>query len=273
MSTINLQNIRIWIASIVSIFLLFFIFLFFQNGTTLIVTMESKTQKPLQAQIYFTKEGQPFIEKNSRRAHKVKRNNYYFKLPKPEEMQYVRFDPARQKSDISIKRITLSTTKWFRTKLYDVPTTNVIPVHQIENFKPSDKEVKFSTTGNDPHFNMRLSSTYISKTKNIHLDMLLLAMILFGILMYLYHIYKTQELDHFLTSKLILYALFFALALFKVDYYKDNIRFGYPPDELAHLAYIQHVHTHDELMPNFKEMVMINNKNAGNYLSHPPLYY
>jgi len=273
MSKITMQNVKIWLASIVSIFLLFFIFLFFQNGTTLIVTMESKAQKPLQAQIYFTKEGQPFIEKNSRRSYKVKKNNYYFKLPKPEEMQYVRFDPARKKSDISIKKITLSTTKWFKTRLYDVPTTNVIPVHQIKKFKASNNEVSFFTIGNDPHFNMRLASTYISKTKNIHLDLLLLAMILFGILMYLYHIYKTQELDHFLTSKLILYALFFALALFKVDYYKDNVRFGYPPDELAHLAYIQHVHTHDELMPDFENMVMLNNKSAGNYLSHPPLYY
>ena len=273
MSKIAAQNIKIWIASIVSIVFLFFTFLFFQNGTTLIVTMESKAQKPLQAQLYFTKEGKPFVEHNSRRAHKIRRNNYYFKLPKPEEMQYVRFDPARGKSDISIKKITLSTTKWFRTKIYDVPTTNVIPVHQIENFRPVKSTVHFTTTGNDPHFNMRLSSTFISKTKNIHLDLLLLSMIIFAILIYLYHIYKNYEFDHILTSKLILYALFFAFALFKVDYYKDHIRFGYPPDELAHLAYIQHVHTHDEIMPNFKEMVMINNKSAGNYLSHPPLYY
>jgi len=268
-----MKNIKLWIASIVSIFFIFFIFLFSQNGTSLIVTMESTKKVPLQPQIYYTKEGQPFVEKNSRRTYKIKRNNYYFKLPKPEEMQYVRFDPARKKSNITIKKITLSTTKWFKTKLYDVPTTNIFPVHQIEQFKTANNVVSFSTSGNDPHFNMRLASKYISQTKNIHLDLFLLAVILTTVLAYLYRIYKTQDLNNFLLSKLILYALFFALAVFKVDYYKDNIRFGYPPDELAHLAYIQHVHTHDEILPNFEKMVMLNNKSAGNYLSHPPLYY
>jgi hypothetical protein len=114
---------------------------------------------------------------------------------------------------------------------------------------------------------------HISTADTIHLSLFLISILIFVVCVYLYRIAKTKELNDFLTAKLILYSLFFALALFKVDYYKENVRFAYPPDELAHLAYINHVHNHNEILPKFENMVMLNNKNAGNYLSHPPLYY
>ena len=154
--------------------------------------MESKAQTQLRPKIYYAKEGKPFIEKNTRKAYKVEKNNYYFKLPIPEEMQYVRFDPARVKSDISIKKITLATTKWFQTKRYDVPTTNVIPVHQIENFRPVNHTVHFSTSGNDPQFHMRLSSTLISTAYHSHFYLLLVSLILVSVLFFLSYIYKRK---------------------------------------------------------------------------------
>lgn len=195
MSKLTIKNKITWIISIISVSLLFFIFLFFQNGTTLIITMKSSTKAPLKAKLYFAKEGQSFIEENSKRAYKINKNRYYFKLPKAELMQYLRFDPTGKKSKVSISNITLSTTKWFTTTLYNIPTTHIIPVHQIAHFKSLNNKISFSTTGNDPHFNMQLfPSTHISTTQHIHLNLLIIALVLFTVLLYILHIYKTKKL-------------------------------------------------------------------------------
>lgn len=272
MSTIITNNMKTFITSTVSIFILFITLVFVQNNNTMIITMKSD-DSPLRAQIYYTTEGRPFTEDNSRKQYKIKNNQYYFSIPKLEHIQYIRFDPAKKSANISIEKITLIRDRWFKKRIYDIPISNIIPNKQIDNFQQSDKKTTFKTTSNDPQLNIHFLYNELSVTHYVRIELLLFAILISSVLHYLYHIYKTKKLDNFLTAKLILYGLFFALALFKVDYYKDNVRFGYPPDELAHLAYIQHVHTHDDLMPNFKEMMMLNNKSAGNYLSHPPLYY
>ena len=266
------QNIKLLAISLISIFILFMSIVFLHNQNTMIITIKSDSS-PLRSQVYYTTEGKEFIENNSIKHYKIKNDQYYFALPKLADIQYVRFDPAKKIANISIEKITLIRDRWFKTRIYDIPISNIIPNNQVENFQLSSKKASFRTTDNDPQLNIRFLYEEISLTRNFRIELLLIAILLFSVLKYLIHIYKTKALDSTLTAKLILYGLFFAFALFKADYYKENVRFGYPPDELAHLAYIEHIHTHSEFIPSFENMVMLNNKSAGNYLSHPSLYY
>ena len=273
MPKIVIHNIKGIMASIVSIFILFFALILFQNKTTMIVTMDTPKGTPLQSQIYFTSEGQPFSEEKSRKSFKNKNNQYYFYLPDIKTIQYTRFDPASSINTITISKIVFIQSTWFKRTIFELDVENLEPISQINNYEKTIKGVKFSSVGNDPQFNMHFALKHISTAKTIHLSLFLISILIFIVCLYLYTLYKTKELNDFLVAKLILYSLIFALLLFKVNYYKENIRFAYPPDELAHLAYINYVHDHHEILPTFENMVMLNNKQAGNYLSHPPLYY
>ena len=273
MSKINLEKLKIAIISLFVIGLLFLSILYFQHKNVMIITMENRQKSIINPQIYFTTQGKSYSEERSRKAFKVKGNKYFFALPDLSEINYARFDPTRVKAEITVSHITFIQSGWVNTSVFDMPVENLIPQYQIEEYHKAGKSIHFKTVGSDPQLNMHFNFKRLSTAKNNYVIPLLSAVLIYIICFYLYRIYRTSELNSFLTAKLILYSLFFALALFKVDYYKENIRFGYPPDELAHLAYVDHVHNHPDLITKFETMRMLNNKQAGNYLSHPPLYY
>lgn len=259
---------------IASICLLFFALVFFQNHTSMVVTMSTPSNTQLQSQIYFTSEGEPFSEVKSRKSFKVKNNQYYFSLPDLKTIQYARFDPHNKIIDnITIHKTIFIQSEWFKTTLSTIEIKNVKPLNHIKDYKITKDGIQFSSINNDPQLNVGFLITPVSFSKILHLNLFILSILIVLVLSYLYQLAKTKELDSALTTKLILYSLFFAFVLFKVNYYKENIKFTYPPDELAHLSYINHLHTHNDLLPKFETMVMINNKTAGNYLGHPPLYY
>jgi len=273
MSKIKLHHLKFSIVSIVTFTLIFILLIFMQHKNVMVITMENTNKSVMNPQIYFTTEGKEYTEDKSRKAFKIKNNKYFFALPDLSQIQYARLDPTMRKMDITITDIKFIHSGWRNTSIFDMPVKNLLPQYQIEAYKKTLKNVHFRTSGNDPQLNMHFNFKRLSTAKNNYFIPLLLSILIYIICFYLYKIYLTSELNTFLTAKLILYSLFFALALFKVDYYKENVRFGYPPDELAHLSYVNHVHTHDNLITKFETMHMLNNTQAGNYLSHPPLYY
>ena len=273
MFKIATKYIKPFVAPLLGITILFFAIVFFQNHTTLIVSMSTPQQDTLQPKLYYASKGEPFSETKSKKAFKVQNNQYFFSLQDIKRVKNIRFDPSITKNNIFISKIILIQSKWFKTTIFELPVENLKPLNQIKNYHKTDKSIEFSTLGNDPQLSAEFSPKFISTAKTVHFNAFLISILAFMLFLYLYKVYQTQKLNEFLSAKLILYSLFFALMLFKVDYYKDYIHFGYPPDELAHLSYINYVHTHNDILPKFENMVMVNNKNAGNYLSHPPLYY
>jgi len=274
MSKITLHTTKKILVYTTAICLLFFALVFLQNHTSMIVTMSNPSHTQLQSQVYFTSEGQPFSEIKSRKNFKVKNNQYYFSLPDLNSIQYARFDPHNKMiDDITIHQILFIQSRWFKTTISKIELKNLKPISHIKEYKSTKKGIQFSSINNDPQLNMGFLLTPVSSAKILHLNLFIISLFIVLLFSYLCHIAKTKELNNALTEKLILYSLFFAFALFKVNYYKENIKFTYPPDELAHLSYINHLHTSSDLIPKFETMVMINNKKAGNYLGHPPLYY
>ena len=268
------HSIKLGLSFILSTLLLVAVILFLRNGSTMIIGMDTPNNTLLSPQIYFANTSEGFSGKRTTKSFKNRNNNYYFNLPKLDTIQQIRLDPHNQKSEINLHQITIVKYEWLKRSVYRLPLEHFKPVHQIENYHKNNKTVVFTTIGNDPQLHIDFNIQKISKTKHFPLYQLLLSMLITSILFYLYHIYRTLKLDDLLSAKLILYALFLLFAFYKVSYYKEHVKFAYPPDELAHLSYIQYVHTHpSEFIPHFKEMVMINNQKAGNYLSHPSMYY
>jgi len=273
MSNIIIHRIKLLLISFIAIIILFLTLVALQKDTILIVTMSSSDKTILHPQIYFTDKKFKYSEQYSRRAYKIKDNQYFFSLPKSNTIQHIRFDPARKKSTITIENITVITQSWFTKTRYYLPLEVLIHNQQITHYKQSKTSITFSTIGNDPQLDGIFSIKKISTSKNFHLKLLFMLPLIWMTVLYLYFIYKTKVLSEALITKLILYSLFLAFTLFKVDYYKDHIKPFYPPDELAHLAYIDYIHHHHDILPKFKNMRMLNNIDAGNYLSHPPLFY
>jgi len=266
-------NIKFSIASLFTIISLFLIVIFLQNQTTMIITMDSKNKKSLNPQFYFAEKDKPLNETNSRKAHTITNNQYYFSLPNLDKIKIARFDPSKKINTILIKDITIIDSQWFKTTTYKLATEKLHTIKDIKNLKKSTKGLYFESIGGDPQLLVDFSLEKDFEQSTLHFKSLLSTLIIFMVLLFLYHIYKTEKLDHKLSAKLIIYSLFLAFALFKVMYYKDHVNRFNPPDELAHLAYIYHIHNHDDVIPKFEDMRMLNNKKAGNYLSHPPLYY
>jgi hypothetical protein len=240
----------------------------------MIIDMETTQGEKLYPQVYFTDtSGKGYSEINSRKAYKTDKGQYYFKLPPLEKIVYMRFDPDMRKKKIMIRKITFIQDYWFKRDYYHIPLNALSPASQITDFQRSKQGISFQTTGRDPQMNIRFQPEHTDRYTTEHLDLLLISFLVYLVLMYLCHLYKTEEVHNTLSAKLILYTLFFSFMIFKVIYYKDHVRFSYPPDELAHLSYITHVHQQHDFVPDYQKMVMINNKHAGNYLSHPPLYY
>jgi hypothetical protein len=240
----------------------------------MIIDMETTQGTKLYPQVYFADTtGKGYSETNSCKAYKTDNSQYYFRLPLLEKIAYMRFDPAIGKKKIRIRKIIIIKDHWFKRDYYYIPLNALSPASQITDFQQSEQDISFKTTGKDPQLNIRFQPKLTDRYTIIHLDLLLISVLMYLIFTYLYHLYKTEEIHNALSAKLILYTLFFSFMLFKVMYYKDHVRFSYPPDELAHLSYISHVHQQHDFIPDYRKMVMINNKHAGNYLSHPPLYY
>ena len=247
--------------------------LFFHNGNTLIIRMDTNTHTKLYPQIYFKHTNGNFSEQNSKKAFKVKGNNYYFSLPALHTIQQLRFDPSKYKREITLYTIKVIQYNWFKKTVYDLDIHTLKPTYQIKEYKSIQHTIHFSTTGNDPQLDGEFSLKKLSKTHYLYLNHFMIAFLIVLILFYLFHIYKTVPLDALLSAKLLLYLLFLVFTIYKVNYYKEHIHFGYPPDELAHLSYIDYVDTHDDIIPTFETMTFFNDRKSGNYLSHPPLYY
>ncbi len=259
---------------LVLFFASFFLFLSFQKGAVLELVGYSADGESLHPQIYYKKDfSQPYSEKYSIKAQPDGEGHYLFPLKNYQNIAYLRLDPNDRKGTIVIESLTLIQRGWFHTYYYRLNLKNLKQLHQIEQMQMREGSLHFKATGSDPFLEMPLKLQAPIIVKNLHLDTLLIALIIALVGSYLYYLYRTREPSERLYAKLILYALFFAFTIFKVEYYKEHIRFSYPPDELAHLSYIEYVHSHHHFVPDYKEMKMINNRNASNYLSHPPLYY
>ena len=244
------------------------------NKNTMILTIETDTAQPVEAEFYYTKPGIAFSDDHMSRRYKVKNNQYYFRLPEFDEIAYARLDPTKYKQQLGIKKdIVIILSKWFYTEVYIADIRKSEVGQQIADYKVDNDGIQFKTIGSDAFLNLNLTRKLQYATVNPHIDTFLFAVLIYVVILYLLRVYRTEEMSNFLTAKLILYVLFLSLAMFKVDYYKEHVHFNHPPDIIAHLSYIESLHTHPELFPKFENMSMITNKNAGNYLGHPPLYY
>ena len=266
---------RYFLLPVVGIAILFTLLLFLHNKTTLTIQMHSDNGTLLHPKIYYAKEHQAFSEVRSLIPVDIKNNRYTFILPDdPSYLAHLRFDPAIRKAKIHITDIQYTQHRWFHTYYSKIPLSSLSPAAQIADFNSSTDEISFQSTGRDPNLFMRLNKVQTSKLFSSNFILLFEALLIYLILHSLFALYLTyKETKEIQSAKLILYALFFFFTLFKTIYYKDHIRFGYPPDELAHLSYIVSVHKEHHFIPDYKHMVMLNNKHQGNYLSHPPLYY
>ena len=269
-----LKSIKIFsILSILSAGIFLLLLKFFSNGNIMIVNMQSKSGYPMEAELYYTNSGKPFSDSRMSRRYRIYGNNYYFRLPSFDKIQYARFDPAKREDIFLIKNVKIITNRWLKTYLYSVDIKKSKPANQIVNFKAVKDGIKFKASGRDPQININLNRTLVYKQHNYHIDLIIISFLIALILIFLYNIYKKEELTTALVAKLILYSIFLSFAFFKVNYYKEKVYYLYSPDTIAHLSYIEYIHNNKELIPNFKNMYMITNKSAGNYLGHPPLYY
>jgi len=263
-------------------FLLFFfltgvVFLFFlwqNNSKTIILTLQEKNNQTIYPQIYYTTTAKPYTQEKSAVAFKVEGENYFFKLPSKTSIDSLRIDPdIKPKKKIVLKQIKIVHNNWFTKEVYLQPLDKIQPLHDITEFHFKDNKIEFVTSGPDPYMQTPLQPQLIQKTSLLHLPALLISSIISVLLLFLYNLYKKESSDEILLSKLILYTLFSAFMIFKGYYYKTHVALWHPSDEMAHVSYIKYVHTHHEFLPTYEKMTMMNNPKAGNYLSHPPLYY
>ncbi len=89
--------------------------------------------------------------------------------------------------------------------------------------------------------------------------------------------YRSNHLYH-KQIKIFLYIFFLLIFLLKSINYYSNIDFKDPPDQYAHLSYIEYIKNSPfQFIPNFKDIKIKysprNDNGQMNYLSHPPLYY
>lgn len=64
----------------------------------------------------------------------------------------------------------------------------------------------------------------------------------------------------------------FVFSIFSTWTYIAHTPIGAPPDELAHLTYVQEIAEDGRWIPDYANSRIINSS-SGNYLNHPPLYY
>ena len=275
MPQIDINTSLKYILFLFSVTILFFTLSFISNKTILSVNMISLSNKSthLHPEIYYSKTLNHYSEKNSLKSYKESNGNYTFKLPKIESIKFLRFDPTKSKNHIALKEIIITKTHWFKNYVYILNLENFKIKKEINIEKRNAKKIIFLTLGNDSQFNVKFKYKYVSSAYNTWLLLLFISLIITIIIFYIYFLYKTEDKNNYLIGKILIYSLIFSLAIFKVYYYKDNIRFGYPPDEIMHLAYIDHINKHNNTIPKFEDMSVFGKTNTYNYLNHPPLYY
>jgi hypothetical protein len=263
------------ILSISFIIALFLLLVWSSNSTELTITSSSKTKQALEPELYYAQAGEAFSETKKIVGIPVSNEKFLFKLPYHfTSIKSMRYDPTKKSGDsLKITTITLIEREWFKESIYTIPLQHLTPLYHINKFTPTNNQTTFQTIGDDPQFSLDSKPTLVSSSYLSHLHYLIISFILYIILISLYRLSQKSDQGESTHTKLILYALFFAFTTFKVVYYKDNVRFSHPPDELAHLSYIHHVHTHSTIIPKYEESYILNRQKDGNYLSHPPLYY
>jgi hypothetical protein len=253
---------------------LFLVLVFLSGYTQVTVTMHEKNGRVLQPRIYYADASHRYDESRSLLAYRRDGERYRFRLPDT-HVSFLRLDPAVRKNlDITVSNIEIERRRWFKVERYALPLETFRPLHDLSDVTVQNGRLHLHTTGNDPYLETAYRPLLVARATVTHLPLLIAAALIYGIAYFLFRLYRrTPELDESMRGRLVLYALFLFFLLFKGWYYKSHIRFGYPPDEGAHLSYIAYVHDHHSFFPSFESMTMLNNKKAGNYLSHPPLYY
>jgi hypothetical protein len=254
-------------AFFVAMLIIFVSGIWLQKGSTLAITMQdTKNAAPLYAKVYYASQDHRYSEQKAAIPFKVKDNTYYFHIPKINHIRYLRLDPtSREDKHIALSSIHVERLNWFKRIQYDIPLTLFKSDVQIDTSTVQANNITFSTTGVDPQLHFEIAHLVATKSYDYHIMLLLVAMLIALILTFVFYIYMTQEHTEFLNVKIILYTLFLLFTLFKTVYYKDHVKFGYPPDESMHLAYVKYVHNNHSIVPDFTKMP--------HYLSHPPLYY
>ena len=250
----------------ISTLILFTFTLYIQNGTTIDVKLQSNTNITLQPKIYYATKNHIFSEEKSATAYYMRNHTYHFHTPKINQIIHLRLDPTTKSNQtIALENITITRSNWFKIVQYTLPLTQLTSDVQIQNLVKQSKKITFTTSNVDPQLHFKLANTTSLKQYDYHIILLLISIIIAIIITFILYIYLNNEHTDKLNVKMILYTLFLLFTVFKVVYYKDHVKFGYPPDEIMHLQYIKYVHTHHDLIPNFKDMP--------HYLSHPSLYY
>ena len=259
------KELKLFISFILASILLLSIILYIRNGTTMVVTINTPNNSLLHTKIYFTNGQENYSEKHTLRPFTSKNNTYYFHFPQFTSIKKLRFDPHNKKTKLTIREIKIIHYSWFKKTVYILPLQNFKMGSQIAHYRYTKKGLSFDSIGNDPNIYTDFLPLKISQTTNFPAYAVVLSIIIVFICLFLLHIYKTYTHNDKLIAKLILYTLFLAFIFFKVNYYKNTIKFGYPPDESVHFTYVQEMHNNYSIVPDFRKM--------SHYLSHPPLYY
>jgi len=251
---------------LVSILVLFVTALSMQNGTTLAVKMQDSTGSLLSPKIYYASQNHIFSEQKSAIPYKTKKNIHYFHIPKINQIQYLRLDPtSRPNKTITLTNLTIQHNNWFKVSQATIPLSLLKAEAQIKDSTKKSNKIIFTTSGTDPQLRFKIKNINTIKSHNYHIMFFLISLLIALIITFILYIYLNNEHTNSLDAKMILYTLFLLFTIFKVVYYKEHVKFGYPPDETMHLQYIKYVHNHHTVVPDFKEMP--------HYLSHPSLYY
>jgi hypothetical protein len=236
--------------------------------------MINEQNNTMMTQLFCTSEGVSYSEPNSIRTSKNIHQVYRYTIPSVNNIANIRFDPCSSaKEKVYIDNLQIVEHTWRSTKTYFIPLDYVEPLNAIENFKIEKNRIHFTSGTTDPQLKINLPDTPSTIIYTFHLYIFLLSILIVIVIFYLYSLYKTEKIDEIFKAKLILYTLFLFFTFFKVSYYDIHVNKFYPPDELAHLSYIDHISHHPGFIPKFETMRTLNNKEAGLYLSHPPFYY
>jgi len=242
--------------------IIYTIFLYLNNGNKIVINIDSS--RDIKPKIYYSL-NEAFNEKDTISEFKREVNSYIFKIPKSANINKIRFDvTSKSNVNITLNSILLTKKKWFKSSVYKIDLS-IIQSNQIKNLIQKSKSISFNTTGNDPWILLDYKPQKIYSINNFYPIYLILSIIISTIILYLINIYKSYDFNDNLIAKIILYSLFLAFISFKAYYYKDNVHFGYPPDEIAHYEYTKYVDKNLEFIPKFENM--------NHYLAHPPLYY
>jgi len=259
------NTLKLSIGFIVANLLLLFIILYMRNGTTMVVTIDTSTQSQLNTKIYYTNGTEGYSEKHTLSPFKIKTNKYYYNFPELTQVKQLRFDPHNHKASMTIREMKIIHYHYFKKSIYILPLQNFKSGAQIADYHVTSQGISLKSIGNDPNISTLFLPKKVFYGYHFPIYYLLLSMLIMTVLFYLYHLYLTTVLNESFVAKLILYTLFLLFIFFQANYYKEHVKFGYPPDESMHFSYVQYVHSHHNIVPDFKKMP--------HYLSHPSLYY